>query len=332
MRCFIIEIKEIYLSAGRPRHFLASSVLYPTWQLPIRKKQEWQSFTVARFSKRLPKLTNSNTELILQLLLGSKMRIQMKAMLGLCLASFPVERYAFTPTSAFSANRASTTIQRITTEILLSETNEDCGCGPTVFQGKPSEFAQTSINHRQVIGNLPIFKVDGTETSINGIIGETNENPNKTSLVVFMRSLGWPFCQEQIVQYNRIRQSELLANQVDLVIVSIGKPEIGKKLINHLEVEDGQNWIFCDPDNKLYDALQLNRGIETTFLSIETPYAFKDRFFGSNGRKDGMKDLLDVLGKWKDAVYIPPKQEQAFQRKIVHLNFHMCGLFCYFFS
>jgi hypothetical protein len=43
-----------------------------------------------------------------------------------------------------------------------------------------------------------------------------------------------------------------------------------------------------------------------------------------------MKDLLDVLGKWKDAVYIPPKQEQAFQRKIVHLNFHMCGLFCYF--
>jgi len=27
-----------------------------------------------------------------------------------------------------------------------------------------------------------------------------------------------------------------------------------------------------------------------------------------------MKDLLDVLGKWKDAVYIPPKQEQAFQQ------------------
>ena len=27
-----------------------------------------------------------------------------------------------------------------------------------------------------------------------------------------------------------------------------------------------------------------------------------------------MKDLLDVLGKWKDAVFIPPKQEQAFQQ------------------
>ena len=117
------------------------------------------------------------------------MRIQMKAMLGLCLALFPVEKYAFSPTSAFLANRAST-IERITTEILMSETSADCGCGPTVFEGKPSEFAQTSINHRQVIGDLPIFKVDGTETSINGIIGEASENPNKTSLVVFMRSLG----------------------------------------------------------------------------------------------------------------------------------------------
>ena len=155
------------------------------------------------------------------------------------------------------------------------------------------------------------------ETSINDIIGETNKNPNKTSLVVFLRSLGWPFCQEQIVQYNRIRQTKLLANGVDLVVVSIGKPEIGKKLIDHLEVENGEDWIFCDPENKLYDALELVRGIDTTFFSIETPLAFRDRFFGSNGRTDGMKDLLDVLGKWKDAVYIPPKQEQAFQRKFL---------------
>lgn len=27
-----------------------------------------------------------------------------------------------------------------------------------------------------------------------------------------------------------------------------------------------------------------------------------------------MKDLLYVLGKWKDAIYLPPKQEQAFQQ------------------
>jgi len=117
------------------------------------------------------------------------------------------------------------------------------------------------------------------------------------------------------VQYNRIRQSQLLDNGVDLVIVSIGKPEVlGEKLLKHLDVDDGEDWIFVDPENKLYDALELNSGIETTFFSIETPFAFRDRFFGSNGRKDGMKDLLDVLGKWKDAVYAPPKSEQAFQQ------------------
>jgi len=119
------------------------------------------------------------------------------------------------------------------------------------------------------------------------------------------------------VQYNRIRQSQFLANNIDLVVISIGKPEVGQKLLTHLEVEDGENWIFVDPDNRLYDALQLNSGIETTFFSIETPLAFRDRFFGSNGRKDGMKDLVDVLGKWKDAIYIPPNQNQAFQRKFV---------------
>lgn len=85
-------------------------------------------------------------------------------------------------------------------------------------------------------------------------------------------------------------------------------------LVEHLEVDNGEEWIFVDPENVLYDALQLNSGVETTFLSVETPFAFRDRFFGTNGRKDGMKDLLGVLGKWKDAIFIPPKQEQAFQQ------------------
>lgn len=78
-----------------------------------------------------------------------------------------------------------------TSKIALSniEVESDCGCGPTVFEGKPSRSAQT-INHRRAVAKLPIFKVDGSETSIDDIIGDPNENPNKTSLVVFMRSLG----------------------------------------------------------------------------------------------------------------------------------------------
>lgn len=106
-----------------------------------------------------------------------------------------------------------------------------------------------------------------------------------------------------------------MAKGVNLVVVSIGLPEKGKMLAEHLEVDNGEDWIFVDPENVLYDALQLNSGVETTFLSVETPFAFRDRFFGTNGRKDGMKDLLGVLGKWKDAIFIPPKQEQAFQRE-----------------
>ena len=98
------------------------------------------------------------------------------------------------------------------------------------------------------------------------------------------------------------------------MVVSIGKPEIGKQLLAHLDVHEGERWIFVDPENRLYDALQLNRGIDTTFFSVETPFAFRDRIFGSNNRSDGLRDLLDVLGKWRDAVYVPPKQEQAFQQ------------------
>lgn len=103
-------------------------------------------------------------------------------------------------------------------------------------------------------------------------------------------------------------------SNIDLVLVSIGKPEVGMTLMQHLNIANGDEWMFVDPENALYDALELNSGIETTLFSIETPFAFRDRFFGTNGRKDGMNDLLDVLGKWKDAVYIPPKQSQALQQ------------------
>lgn len=116
-----------------------------------------------------------------------------------------------------------------------------------------------------------------------------------------------------MVQYNRVRPS-LLERNIDLVLVSIGKPEVATALFKHLEIENGEDWIFVDPDNSLYDALRLNKGVETTFFSIETPLAFRDRIFGTNGRKDGMIDLLKVLGEWKDAVYIPPKPDQAFQQ------------------
>ena len=68
---------------------------------------------------------------------------------------------------------------------------EDCGCGPTVFEGKPSDTARNNINHRAAISKVPVFKMDGTQTCLDEIIGEANSDKiDRTSLVVFLRSLG----------------------------------------------------------------------------------------------------------------------------------------------
>lgn len=95
---------------------------------------------------------------------------------------------------------------------------------------------------------------------------------------------------------------------VQIAMVSIGTAEKCQKLINHLELENGEDLLYVDPENKLYDALALNRGLKETFFSIETPLAFLDRFT----QEGGTKELGEVLSKWSKAFFIPPKQDQAF--------------------
>jgi AhpC/TSA antioxidant enzyme len=142
------------------------------------------------------------------------------------------------------------------------------------------------------------------------------------------------------VQWSR-RLPELASNNIKLVMVSVGKPHIGKELIQHLGFQGGENHLFVDPDNELYDSLNLNRGVQRTFFNANTAFAFLDRFT----RKDGTKDLGEVLSKWSQgallrlakrrftvifkaslsnhhffkirldfgaAVYVPPKPDQAF--------------------
>ena len=97
-----------------------------------------------------------------------------------------------------------------------------------------------------------------------------------------------------------------------LVIVSIGLPEKGKALCEHLGVKDGESFVFVDPSNSLYDDLDLNKSVARTFFNPATPLAFKDRLF-----RDGKMfsdELSEVLSKWKDAFYIPPRQDQAFNQ------------------
>lgn len=77
-------------------------------------------------------------------------------------------------------------------------------------------------------------------------------------------------------------------------------------LINHLRVEDdGEEWIFADPENDAYDRLELNKGWDT-MARPATAFRFKDRIFGGKAKLD---ELFQVLGNWK--VYIPPKIEQS---------------------
>lgn len=89
---------------------------------------------------------------------------------------------------------------------------------------------------------------------------------------------------------------------IKLVMVSVGTPTNCQKLIDHLGIPEG--YLFVDPDNEIYDALYLNRRL----VSVATSFAFLDRFT----KKDGMKELNEVLSKWNKAFFIPPKQEQAF--------------------
>jgi len=100
-----------------------------------------------------------------------------------------------------------------------------------------------------------------------------------------------------------------LANDVDLVLISIGKPEVGMKLCEHLGLEDGEKWIFADIENESYDKLELNRGWDT-MIRPATAFRFRDRIFGNN-ESSNLDQLFEVLGKWKDAVYVPPKGDQA---------------------
>lgn len=95
---------------------------------------------------------------------------------------------------------------------------------------------------------------------------------------------------------------------VNLSMISIGKAEVGKELISNLGIDDGDEFLYADTDNSLYDALELNTGIKG-MINPATAFSFRDRIF--NGE---MGEILEVMGKWKESIYIPPKGSQAFNQ------------------
>lgn len=98
--------------------------------------------------------------------------------------------------------------------------------------------------------------------------------------------------------------------------MSIGVPEKAAALIAHLELHTyhTQDLLYVDPDNALYDALDLNRGIQRTFFNPATPLAFLERIRtgGGNGGGGGLQELGDVLSKWSKGAHV--------QFKSLHLS------------
>lgn len=95
----------------------------------------------------------------------------------------------------------------------------------TVFEGKPTERAM-NMDIRQEVRKSSFLDVNGNSLTIDELIGEPSQDSG-VSVVVFLRSLGWPLCQEHILQYSK-RRNELLESGVKLVMISIGKPQVGE--------------------------------------------------------------------------------------------------------
>lgn len=206
-----------------------------------------------------------------------------------------------------SISVARTTNRCPTSMVWGAATTDDCGCGnapgiskqSTIFSGKPSASARRSDPRQAIKIASPIYNVEGKPVLLEDLLTRNSSVDDAVSIVVFLRSLGWPLCQEFLVQWSR-RTEELNSLGVNLVMVSIGKPEIGKQLIQHLEIPNGKDYLFVDPESVLYDDLLLNKGIKETFFSVSTPFAFLNRVT----KKDGMKDLNQVLSKWREGKWL----------------------------
>ena len=196
---------------------------------------------------------------------------------------------AFVPGRAVSGPPAS----RISVAAAATSTDfgEDCGCG--IFLGDPPERVRTGLDVREAIRTKNFYTISGDETNMDELIGEPNASSARPSIVVLVRFLGCPMCHEQVLRWSKQRD-ELERQGIQLVVMSLGTPEKGRDLVAHLGIDNGEDLLFVDPENAVYDALDLNRGVRRTFFSVDTPYALLDRMTSEGG----MNYLVEVLKKY----------------------------------
>jgi len=97
----------------------------------------------------------------------------------------------------------------------------------------------------------------------------------------------------------------LAENNHKLVCIGIGTSERAQEFCEHVAFPVDK--LYADPDNIVYDKLQLIKNLPDTFFNPATPYAILDRV--QKGKTD---DLQKALSRWKP--WIPPKLDQGLQQ------------------
>jgi len=113
------------------------------------------------------------------------------------------------------------------------------------------------------------------------------------------------FCQELAATIARDALPQLQEAGVVLRCVGIGTAERGREFCAHVGFPEES--LLCDPDNAGYNALGLLKGVQTTFFTIDTPFAILAR-----AQKDGAADLIEATKRWKP--WLPPKSDQGLQQ------------------
>jgi len=113
------------------------------------------------------------------------------------------------------------------------------------------------------------------------------------------------FCQELAAQIARDAVPRLTEAGVAVRCVGIGTLDTAQKFCDHVGFP--RELLLADPENAGYTALGLNKGVATTFFTIDTPFAILER-----ARKDGAADLIKATANWKP--WLPPKNDQGLQQ------------------
>ena len=97
-------------------------------------------------------------------------------------------------------------------------------------------------------------------------------------------------------------------HRVNLYFVSIGTPERGIEFCARNGFPESR--MLADPASQLYAALGLRKSVQATFFDRATPEAMWAQM--QSGK---IEDLTSVLREWIGyKLWIPPKQDQAFQQ------------------